>query len=53
MEVAYVCRLEENTAVFEAVDAADPDAPIRPGVSMSLDDIYCGAVSILKCNRLV
>ena len=44
MEVAYVCRLEENEAVFEAVDAADPDAPIRPGVSMSLDDIYCGHI---------
>jgi len=44
MEVAYVCRLEENTAVFEAVDAADPDAPIRPGASMSLDDNYCGHI---------
>lgn len=44
MDVAYVCRFEENTAVFEAVDAADPDAPIRPGASMSLDDNYCGHI---------
>ncbi|MBC7282836.1 MAG: EAL domain-containing protein [Hoeflea sp.] len=44
MEVAYVCRLEENAAVFEAVDAADPDAPMKPGGAMKLDEIYCGHI---------
>lgn len=44
MEVAYVCRLEANTVVFEAVDAAEVDTPFKPGGSMSQDDIYCGHI---------
>ncbi|MEM5474339.1 EAL domain-containing protein [Hoeflea sp. AS60] len=53
MEVAYVARIEGDTAVFEAVDAADPATPIRPGVFMNLNDIYCGHILAGRLPELI
>ena len=41
MDVAYVSEFVGNTSVFHEVDAPGLEAVIKPGDSMSLDDIYC------------
>ncbi len=41
MDVAYVSVFVGNTSVFHEVDAPGFEALIKPGNSMSLDDIYC------------
>lgn len=41
MDVAYVSEFVGDRSLFRAVDAPGFEALIKPGDSMSLDDIYC------------
>lgn len=41
MQVAYVSRFEKDRAVFREVDAPGLAHLVKPGDSVSLDDVYC------------
>lgn len=41
MEVAYISEFVNERSVFREVDAPGLEALIKPGDSMSLDDVYC------------
>jgi len=41
MDVAYVSEFEGNRSIFRVVDAPGLEQVVKPGDSLSLDDVYC------------
>jgi len=53
MDVAYLSEFVDGQSVFRAVDAAATPAPVSPGDSLSLDDVYCRHIIEGRLPRLI
>jgi EAL domain-containing protein (putative c-di-GMP-specific phosphodiesterase class I) len=53
MDVAYLSEFVDGQSVFRAVDAAATPAPVNPGDSISLDDVYCRHIIEGRLPRLI